>query len=81
MVIEHEEYQDHDEVKFRDNSMEPCIRVSRYDDMQCKAAHDALFDASQALLPLADYIEQNFSRDFTDNERNSQQLNGNKEEG
>ena len=34
--------------------------VSQYDDFNDNAAFDALKDASQKLLPLADYIENNF---------------------
>ena len=35
--------------------------VSVYDELQTDAAHEALLDASKSLLPLADYIEENFS--------------------
>ena len=35
--------------------------VSIYDEMHTDAAHEALLNASKSLLPLADYIEENFT--------------------
>ena len=79
MVVESDEYEDYDEVEFRNNNKEPCS-VSEYGDIESKAAHDALVQASQDLLPLADYIEQNYSQDSTGGNGSNQQLNGLQEE-
>ena len=74
------EFEEITEVEFRDdNSKEPCS-VSGYGDIQCKAAHDALVKASQALLPLADYIEQNYVQGVLDVESNEQEIHGYGEE-
>ena len=64
MVMETmEEFEEFDGIEFRDyDNNEPRIMsVSAYGELQSKAAHDALVQASENLLPLADYIEQSYS--------------------
>ena len=68
--------EENDEVVFRNNNIKGPCSVSGYGDILCKAAHDALIEASQALLPLADYIEQHFSQCLTDEHSNELQING-----
>ena len=63
MVTEMQELDDFEDVEYREyQKKEPCS-VSGYGDLQSKLAHDALLQASRDLLPLADYIEQNYSPD------------------
>ena len=59
------ELEEFGEVEFRDvdNNAPRVMSVSAYGDLQSKAAHDALVNASQDLLGLADYIEQSYSPD------------------
>ena len=68
--------EENDEVVFRDNNIKGPCSGSGYGDIQCEAAHEALIEASQALLPLADYIEHNFSQGQTDEHSNELQING-----
>ena len=66
MVMETmEELEEFDGVQFRDyeNDEPRVMSISGYGEMQSKAAHDALVQASRDLLPLADYIEQSYSPD------------------
>ena len=37
--------------------------ISQYVELPGKAAHDALLEASQKLIPLADYVENHFVRE------------------
>ena len=63
MVNQMQELDDYEGVEYREHEKkEPCS-VSGYGDLQSKSAHDALLQASRDLLPLADYIEQNYSPD------------------
>ena len=74
MVNEMQELDDFEDVEYREyQKKEPCS-VSGYGDLQSKSAHDALLQASRDLLPLADYIEQNYSPD--PNKDSNQVLNG-----
>ena len=58
-------FEEYNGVEFRENNDDdPRVKsVSMYGDIQSKAAHEELIQASKNLLPLADYIEQNFTPD------------------
>ena len=58
-------FEEYNGVEFRDDQEEESrvTSVSMYGDIQSKAAHEELIQASKNLLPLADYIEQNFTPD------------------
>ena len=74
MVNQMQELDEFEDVEYREyENKEPCS-VSGYGDLQSKSAHDALLQASRDLLPLADYIEQNYSPD--PNKDSNQVLNG-----
>ena len=80
MVVNTEEFEEFEGVEFRDyENKEPCS-VSAYGDIQRKEAHNVLVEASKNLLPLADYIEENYTPDLTENADNQLQLNGITEE-
>ena len=65
MVVETDNFEEYNGIEFRDNQEEPRVMsVSAYGDLQCKAAHEELIQASKSLLPLADYIEENFAPDY-----------------
>ena len=68
-------FEEYNGVEFRENQEEEprIMSVSMYGDIQSKAAHEELIQASQNLLPLADYIEQNFT---PDNSSPSNDVNG-----
>ena len=68
-------FEEYNGVEFRENNDDdPRVKsVSMYGDIQSKAAHEELVQASQNLLPLADYIEQNFS---PDNSNPNNEVNG-----
>ena len=80
MVMETDEFEDYNGVEFRDVTDTHVMSVSDYGDLQSKAAHDALIQATQNLLPLADYIEQSFIPDTASNS-GSEPINGFQEEG
>ena len=63
MSVDHEKLIGNDGSEFTNKGLGP-RSVSQYDVLPGKAAHDALVDASQALLPLADYVETHFTRDL-----------------
>ena len=63
MVNEMQELDDFEDVEYREHEKKVPCSVSGYGDLQSKSAHDALLQASRDLLPLADYIEQNYSPD------------------
>ena len=78
MVVEMDDFEEYNGVEFRDFQDEEhrVMSVSAYGDLQCKAAHEELVQASQSLCPLADYIEQNFTPGNSSGNRESNDLDG-----
>ena len=80
MVFENNDFKTNNGVDFREGNNRELPSVSRYGELECNAAHNALVEASEALLPLADYIEHSFSPECMNNTSNVQQINGHLEE-
>ena len=59
-------YEGNDAVQHRAKS-NLARSVSAYDGLHTKAAKEALLNAASTLLPLADYVDANFSPDDSNN--------------